>query len=92
MSERLTKVKFTNLDKVLYPELRITKAQVIEYYIKMAPKMLGILSKRAISLKRFPDGVDKEGFFEKYIEGKKQEWDSYRLQVTEWEKNRYLKI
>jgi len=67
MSEKLTRVDFTNLGKVLYPELRITKAQVIEYYIRIAPKMLGLLSKRPLSLTRFPDGVDKEGFYEKDI-------------------------
>jgi len=59
------KVDFTNLEKVLYPELRITKAQVIEHYIRMAPRMLDILDKRPLSLTRFPDGVDKQGFYEK---------------------------
>jgi len=63
--EKLTKVEFTNLDKVLYPDLQITKAQVIEYYIKMAPRMLGILADRPMVLTRFPDGVGKEGFYEK---------------------------
>lgn len=65
MSERFTKAEFTNLDKVLYPELRITKAQVIEYYIKIAPKMLNPLANRPIVLTRFPNGIDKEGFYEK---------------------------
>jgi len=63
--EKLTKVEFTNLSKVLYPETRITKAQVIEYYVKMAPRMLRILANRPIVLTRFPDGVDREGFYEK---------------------------
>ena len=65
MSKNLTKVEFTNLGKVLYPELKITKAKVIEHYIKMAPKMLGFLAKRPIVLTRYPDGIDKEGFYEK---------------------------
>jgi DNA primase len=55
--EKLTKVEFTNLDKILYPEPRITKAQVVEYYIRMAPKMLSILTDRPIVLTRFPNGV-----------------------------------
>ena len=58
-------MKFTNLDKVLYPEANITKAQVIEHYVRMAPRMLGILKNRPMVLTRFPNGVDKEGFFEK---------------------------
>ena len=61
MSERLTKVEFTNLDKILFPQLKITKAQVVEYYIKIAPKMLGFLVDRPLVLTRFPSGVDKEG-------------------------------
>ena len=63
--EKLTKVEFTNLDKILYPEARVTKAQVIQHYIRMAPRMLGMLKNRPIVLTRFPNGVDKQGFYEK---------------------------
>ncbi|HYB68343.1 MAG TPA: non-homologous end-joining DNA ligase [Candidatus Acidoferrales bacterium] len=65
MTEKLTKVEFSNLDKILYPELKVTKAQVIEYYIKVAPKMLNLLTGRPIVMTRFPNGIDKEGFYEK---------------------------
>lgn len=65
MSEKLTKVEFTNLDKVLYPESNVTKAQVIEYYIRIAPKMLDMLAARPMVLTRFPNGIDEEGFYEK---------------------------
>jgi bifunctional non-homologous end joining protein LigD len=65
MNEKLTKVEFTNLDKTLFPKLQISKAQVIEYYIKTAPKMLAILANRPLVLTRFPNGIDKEGFYEK---------------------------
>jgi len=65
MFKDLTKVEFTNLDKILYPELGITKAQVIEYYIRIAPKMLDLLEKRPLVMTRYPDCVDKEGFYEK---------------------------
>ncbi len=61
----LTKVEFTNLDKILYPNLEVTKAQVIEHYVRMAPKMLAHLEKRPITLTRFPNGLDREGFYEK---------------------------
>jgi bifunctional non-homologous end joining protein LigD len=65
--KQLTKVELTNLDKSFYPQIGITKAQVIEYYIKMAPKMLPIMADRPIVLTRYPDGVDgnKFSFFEK---------------------------
>ena len=65
MSERLTKVDFTNLDKTLFPRLNIKKAQVIEYYIKAAPRMLDLLKDRPIVLTRFPNGVNEKGFYEK---------------------------
>jgi bifunctional non-homologous end joining protein LigD len=65
MSGGLTKVELSNLDKILYPELKITKGQIIEYYIKIAPKMLDLLAQRPLVLTRFPDGIDKEGFYEK---------------------------
>ena len=68
----LTRVRFTNLDKELFPG--ITKAQVIEYYIKVAPKMLPYLRDRAIVMHRFPDGIEKEGFFEKDAPPHAPEW------------------
>ena len=61
----MTKVDFTNLDKTLFTRLNIKKAQVIEYYIKAAPRMLDLLKDRPIVLTRFPDGVDEKGFYEK---------------------------
>lgn len=64
MSE-LTKVSFTNLDKILYPELGLTKSRVIEYYIRIAPRMLGFLKNRALVMNRYPNGSEKEGFYEK---------------------------
>jgi bifunctional non-homologous end joining protein LigD len=63
--KRLTKVEFTNLSKLMYPESKITKAQVIEYYIRMAPAMLNILSDRPVVLTRFPNGIDGQSFYEK---------------------------
>jgi bifunctional non-homologous end joining protein LigD len=63
--DELTKVSFTNLEKLLYPELGLKKSQVIEYYIRIAPRMLRFLENRVIVMNRYPDGVDKEGFYEK---------------------------
>lgn len=65
MTGELTKVAFTNLDKILYPELGLKKSQVIKYYISIAPKMLMFLKNRPIVMNRYPDGIDKEGFYEK---------------------------
>jgi DNA ligase D-like protein (predicted polymerase) len=63
--ESLTKVKFTHLEKVLFPELKITKHQFIEYIIKMAPRMLPFLQDRPIVLTRYPEGAEEQGFYAK---------------------------
>jgi len=65
MSKKLTKVEFTNLNKTIFPKLKITKSQIIEYYIKTAPKMLSFLANRPLVRTRFPDGIDEKGFYEK---------------------------
>jgi bifunctional non-homologous end joining protein LigD len=63
--KRLTKAGFTNLSKIMYPVPKITKAQIVEYYIRMAPVMLGMLADRPVVLTRFPNGVEGESFYEK---------------------------
>ena len=72
----LTKVELTNLDKIYYPKNKVTKAQVIEYYIKMAPKLLPIIADRPLVLTRYPDGIegDKFSFFEKNAPEGTPEW------------------
>lgn len=63
--EKLTKVNFTNLDKILYPELELSKSDVIQYYIKQAPNMLPFLEDRALVRNRYPDGIHGESFYER---------------------------
>jgi bifunctional non-homologous end joining protein LigD len=68
--KQLTKVKLKNLDKVFYPDVNVTKGQVVEYYIKMAPKILPVIADRPLVLTRYPDGIKdakmgKTSFFEK---------------------------
>ena len=72
--EKLTRVKFSNLDKVLYPELRLTKKDVIEHYIKVAPRMLPFLRERTLVRTRYPDGIGEEGFYEKDAPKGKPDW------------------
>ena len=57
----------TNLDKVLYPSAGFTKAEVIDYYLRIAPVMLPHIRDRAMTRLRFPDGVgpDRFSFYEK---------------------------
>jgi bifunctional non-homologous end joining protein LigD len=64
----------SNLDKVLYPEVGFTKAQVIDYYIRIAPALLPHLKNRPITLKRYPDGVDGFFFYEKQCPSHRPKW------------------
>ncbi len=59
------RIELSNLDKVLYPSDHIVKAQLIEYYYKMAPTILAHAKGRPLSLVRFPDGIDGESFYQK---------------------------
>src|SRR5579859_3970659 len=58
-------IKLSNLDKVLYPKAGFTKGQVIDYYVRIAPVLLPHLRDRALTLKRYPNGVDGAHFYEK---------------------------
>ncbi len=60
-----TQVVLSNLDKVLYPATGFTKGQVLDYYTRIAPVLLPHLAGRALTRKRYPDGVDGQVFFEK---------------------------
>jgi bifunctional non-homologous end joining protein LigD len=69
--KRLT---LTNLDKVLYPATGFTKGQVIDYYARIAPALLPHLHGRAVTMKRYPDGVDSEYFYEKNAPKHRPDW------------------
>jgi len=58
-------LSLTNLEKVLYPDCGFTKAHVLEYYRRMGPFILPHLQGRSLTLKRYPQGVTGEFFFEK---------------------------
>jgi bifunctional non-homologous end joining protein LigD len=69
-------LKLTNLDKVLYPRSGFTKGQLIGYYVAIAPALLAHLRGRPLTLKRYPDGVDGESFFEKHCPAHRPAWVS----------------
>ncbi len=64
----------TNLDKVLYPAVGFTKAEVIDYYLRIAPVMLPHLADRALTRLRFPDGVAAPPFYEKNAPNGLPDW------------------
>jgi bifunctional non-homologous end joining protein LigD len=68
------RLSLSNLEKVLYSSCGFTKAHVQEYYRRMAPFILPHLQGRALTLKRYPEGVDKPFFFEKRCPAHRPPW------------------
>ena len=68
------RLKVSNLAKVLYPEAGFTKAEVIDYYVRVAPVMLPHIADRGVTLRRYPNGVDAKSFFEKRCPSHRPDW------------------
>lgn len=68
------RLTLSNLDKVLYPGTGTSKAEVIDYYARIAPTMVPHLVDRGVTLRRFPDGVEGGSFFEKRCPGHRPDW------------------
>ncbi len=67
-------LKLSNLDKVLYPKSGFTKGQVIDYYTRIAPAVLPHLRNRTLTLKRYPNGVEEDYFYEKQSPKHRPDW------------------
>ena len=67
-------LSLSNLDKVFYPDVGFTKGQVVEYYTRVAPVLLGHLEGRPLTLKRYPNGVQGAHFYEKQCPSHRPEW------------------
>jgi bifunctional non-homologous end joining protein LigD len=67
-------LKLSNLDKVLWPQSGFTKGQMIDYYMRISTLLLPHLSRRPLTLKRYPDGVIAEFFYEKQCPTYRPAW------------------
>ncbi len=79
MSRKLVEIagkrlSLANLEKDLYPSFGFTKAQILEYYRRMAPFILPHLENRALTFKRYPEGVAGDFFFEKRCPAHRPGW------------------
>ncbi len=83
------KLELSNLEKVLFPEDGITKAEVIEYYLKIAPTLLQHVKGRALTLIRFPDGVGGENFYQKNRPDWAPDWIEF-VKLGKEEKKDYI--
>jgi bifunctional non-homologous end joining protein LigD len=68
------RLKLTNPDKVLYPASGFTKGEVVDYYRRVAPVLLPHLRGRPLTLKRYPNGVDAEFFYQKQAPKHRPDW------------------
>ena len=77
-TEQLTvgrrRITISGLDKILYPGKKFTKARVIDYYVSIAKHLLPHLKDRPVTLKRFPEGVFGEAFWEKDVPAFTPSW------------------
>jgi bifunctional non-homologous end joining protein LigD len=69
-------LRLSNLDKVIYPKTGFTKGEMVDYYAKVAPAIVPHLSGRAVTLRRFPEGVEDldAAFFEKRCPKHRPKW------------------
>lgn len=67
-------MKLTNPDKVLYPATGTTKAEVFDYYVGIAEAMIPHIAGRAVTRKRWPNGVEEPSFFEKQLASSAPDW------------------
>jgi bifunctional non-homologous end joining protein LigD len=68
------RLKLSNLEKVFYPKVGFTKGQVVDYYRRIAPAVLPHLRDRPLTLKRYPDGVEGQHFYEKQCPSHRPDW------------------
>jgi bifunctional non-homologous end joining protein LigD len=83
-------LKFTNLDKIFWPDEKLTKRDLINYYYQMAPYILPYLDDRPQSLNRFPNGIKGKNFYQKDVTGKVPDWAKtykYRTDDDDYDKH-----
>jgi bifunctional non-homologous end joining protein LigD len=81
-------LRITNWDKVLFPQTSFTKGDLIAYYVRIAPTLLGHLRDRPLTLRRWPDGVGAKPFFEKHSPAHRPEWAQTASVWSERERRR----
>jgi len=70
-------IELSSRDKLMFPAAGITKGEVVDYYRRIAEVMLPHLRDRPVSLQRFPDGIEEEGFFQKNTPDYFPDWFRY---------------
>jgi len=84
------RVKITNLDKIIYPSIEVSKAEVIQYYLDIAPRLLEYIGDRPLTTIRFPDGVGGKSFYSKDKPDWTPDWIGSQLIAHEEKSISYL--
>ncbi len=84
------RLKLSNLSKIIYPSIEVTKAEIIQYYISVQDYILDMIRSRPLTLIRYPDGIDGERFYAKDKPKWSPDWiESMRLPDSD-DTNEYL--
>jgi bifunctional non-homologous end joining protein LigD len=84
-------LKFTNLSKLYWPEDKVSKRDMFNYYYQVADYILPYLKDRPMSLNRFPGGIHGQSFYQKDVKGKAPEWaDTFPYTTGDGEDKEYL--
>lgn len=84
-------LKFTNLSKIYWPEDKVSKRDMFNYYYQVAEYILPYLKDRPQSLNRFPGGIHSKSFYQKDVKGKAPDWvKTFPYENGEGEKKEYL--
>lgn len=83
-------VTLTNQTKILFPDNGITKGDLVNYYAKIAPYMLPYMKNRAVTMHRFPDGIDGQDFYQKDISDYFPAWIKNVVIAKQGGKNNYV--
>lgn len=84
-------LKFTHLSKLYWPEDKVSKRDMFNYYYQVADYILPYLKDRPMSLNRFPGGIHSKGFYQKDVKGKAPEWaKTFPYSTGEGEEKEYL--
>ena len=85
-------IQFTHLSKIYWPDDKVTKRDMFNYYYQVAEYILPYLKDRPMSLNRFPGGITGKSFYQKDIKGKAPEWikKTFPYTTSDGEKKEYL--
>ncbi len=84
-------LKFTHLSKLYWPEDKVSKRDMFNYYYQVAEVILPYLKDRPMSLNRFPGGIHSKSFYQKDVTGKAPDWvKTFPYQTSDGEDKEYL--